>query len=33
MELFPMAGNMDDYVFTQNGLDDVITQLLEQATK
>ncbi|GAB5591462.1 hypothetical protein Unana1_06362 [Umbelopsis nana] len=29
---FPMAGNLDDYVFTQNGLDDVITQLLEQAT-
>ncbi|KAI9286898.1 hypothetical protein BC943DRAFT_320213 [Umbelopsis sp. AD052] len=32
LELFPMSGNMDDYVFTQNGLDDVITQLLEQAT-
>jgi hypothetical protein len=33
MELFPIAGNMDDYVFSQNRLDDIITQLLDQATK
>ncbi|KAH8556265.1 hypothetical protein BGW37DRAFT_471736 [Umbelopsis sp. PMI_123] len=32
MELFPIAGNMDDYVFSQNRLDDIITQLLDQAT-
>ncbi|KAG2182468.1 hypothetical protein INT43_007398 [Umbelopsis isabellina] len=32
LDIQVLAGNPDDYVFTQNGLDDVITQLLEQAT-
>ncbi|KAM3586349.1 hypothetical protein VKS41_002869 [Umbelopsis sp. WA50703] len=32
LDIQMLAGNPEDYVFTQNGLDDVITQLLEQAT-